>query len=69
MCNKTATKKNYKGTSFDFLTHNMCNLMMSHINSIKRPSVNGSQYDFMALAYGTGILDLMKIKKIESKDV
>jgi len=46
----------------------MCDLMMSHINSTKRPSVNGSPYDFMALAYGTEILDLMK-KKIESKDV
>ncbi len=58
-----------KGTSFDFLTQNMCDLMMSHINSTKRPSVNGSPYDFMALAYGTEILDLMKIKKIEAKDV
>ena len=43
----------------------MCNLMMSHINSTKRPSVNGSPYDFMALAYGTELLDLLKIKKIE----
>ena len=47
----------------------MCDLMMSHINSTKRPSVNGSPYDFMALAYGTEILDLMKIKKIDSNMV
>lgn len=58
-----------KGTSFEFLTQNKCNLMMSHINSTKRPSVNGSPYDFMALAYGTELLDTLKIKKIESKDV
>ncbi len=58
-----------KGTSFDFLTQDMCDLMMSHINSTKRPSVNGSPYDFMALAYGTEILDLMKIKKIDSNMV
>ena len=47
----------------------MCNLMMSHINSTKRPSVNGSPYDYMALTYGTEVLDLLKIKKIEPKDV
>ena len=58
-----------KGTSFDFLTQDMCNLMMSHINSTKRPSVNGSPYDYMALTYGTEVLDLLKIKKIEPKDV
>lgn len=58
-----------KGTSFDFLTQDKCDLMMSHINSTKRPSVNGSPYDFMALTYGTEVLDLLKIKKIEPKDV
>ena len=58
-----------KGTSFEFLTQDMCDLMMSHINSTKRPSVNGSPYDFMALAYGTEVLDLMKIKKIDSNMV
>ena len=47
----------------------MCDLMMSHINSTKRPSVNGSPYDFMALAYGSDILDLLKIKKIEANDI
>ena len=58
-----------KGTVFDFLTQDMCDLMMSHINSTKRPSVNGSPYDFMALAYGTELLDLLKIKKIDSNMV
>ena len=47
----------------------MCNLMMSHINSTKRPSVNGSPYDYMALTYGTDVLDLLKIKKIDSNEI
>ena len=55
-----------KGTVFDFLTQDMCNLMMSHINSTKRPSVKGTPYDFMALAFGKEVLDLLKIKKIDS---
>jgi hypothetical protein len=45
----------------------MCDLMMSHINSTKRPSVKGTPYDFMALAFGNEVLDLLKIKKIDSK--
>lgn len=55
-----------KGTVFDFLTQDMCDLMMSHINSTKRPSVKGTPYDFMALAFGKEVLDLLKIKKIDS---
>ena len=58
-----------KGTVFDFLTQDKCDLMMSHINSTKRPSVNGTPYDFMALTYGTDILDLLQIKKIDSNMV
>ena len=58
-----------KGTSFESLTQDKVELMMSHINSTKRPSVNGSPYDYMALTYGTEVLDLLKIKKIEPKDV
>ena len=58
-----------KGTVFDFLNQDLVNLMMSHINSTKRPSVNGSPYDFMALAYGKELLDLLQIKKIDSNMV
>jgi len=58
-----------KGTVFDFLNQDMCDLMMSHINSTKRPSVNATPYDFMALAYGTELMDLLKIKKIDSNMV
>lgn len=58
-----------KGTSFEFLTQDKCDLMMSHINSTIRPSVKGSPYDFMSLAFGVEVLDLLKIKKINKKDV
>lgn len=58
-----------KGTIFEFLTQEKCDLMMSHINSTKRPSVYGSPYEFMALTYGTEVLDLLKIKKIDPKEV
>ena len=55
-----------KGTVFDFLNQELVNLMMSHINSTIRPSLKCSPYDLMALAYGTEVLDLLEIKKIDS---
>lgn len=58
-----------KGTNFDTLTQDKVNLMMSHINSTLRPSVKCSPYDYMALTYGKEILDLLEIKKIDSKEV
>ena len=74
-CEKPHCEKNHeyiryilpKGTVFDFLTQEKVELMMSHINSTKRPSVNGSPYDFMALYYSAELLDLLKIKKIDPK--
>ena len=39
--------------------------MMSHINSIKKPSVNGTPYEYMALTYGVEILDKKKIDPFE----
>lgn len=74
-CEKPHCEKNHeyiryilpKGTNFEFLAQDKVELMMSHINSTKRPSVNGSPYDFMALSYGTELLDLLKIKKIDPK--
>ena len=72
-CEKPHCEKNHeyiryvlpKGTVFEFLNQDKVNLMMSHINSTKRPSVNGSPYDFMALYYGTELLDSLQIKKID----
>lgn len=56
-----------KGSVFDSLSQEDIYLMMSHINSTIRPSVKGSPYDFMALTFGVEVLDLLQIKKIDSK--
>ena len=58
-----------KGTNFDNLTQDKVNLMMSHINSTLRPSIKCSPYDYMLITYGKEILDLLQIKKIDSKEV
>ena len=39
--------------------------MMSYINSTKKPSVNGTPYEYMALTYGAEILDKKKIDPFE----
>ena len=56
-----------KFTSLLNLSQEKIYLMMSHINSTIRPSNRACPYDFMALEYGTEVLDLLKIKKIDSK--
>lgn len=56
-----------KGTSLKNFNQEKADLMMSHINSTIRPSMNACPYDFMALAFGTEIIDKFKIKKIDPK--
>ena len=76
-CQKGACEKNHeyiryilpKGTSLLNLPQEKIDLMMSHINSTIRPSNRACPYDFMALEYGTEVLDSLKIKKIDSKEV
>lgn len=51
------------------LSQEKVDLMMSHINSTIRPSKRSCPYDFMELEYGKEILDLLKIKKIDPKEV
>lgn len=74
-CQKGSCEKNHEyirylipqGTSLLNLPQEKIYLMMSHINSTIRPSNRACPYDFMALEYGTEVLDLLKIKKIDSK--
>lgn len=76
-CEKGHCEKNHehiryilpKGTIFESLTQELCDLMMSHINSTKRQSVNGTPYEYIALTYETEILDKLKIKKIDPFEV
>lgn len=47
-----------KGTSFDNLSQKQVNLMMSHINSYKRPSLGGrSPFEMFAFLFGQEMLD------------
>lgn len=76
-CQKGACEKNHefiryilpKNTSFEDLTQDKVNLMMSHINSTVRGSIKCTPYELMEKAFGTDILDKLKIKKIEPQKV
>lgn len=47
-----------QGSSFDSLTQSQVNLMMSHINSYSRPSLNDkSPFEMFAFLYGQDLLD------------
>ena len=59
-----------KGTSFDNLTQDDINLIMSHINSYTRKKLNDkSPYDIFSTFYGKNTLNKIGIKKINSNDV
>jgi IS30 family transposase len=59
-----------KGKSFDEFTQETVNLIFSHVNSVKRKSLNGkSAYDLFTFTYGEQIPELLGIKPIHSDDV
>lgn len=59
-----------KGTSFDALTQEQLNLIMSHINAVHRKGLNGkSAYDLFAFTFGESIATLLGVNKIEAEDV
>ena len=54
-----------KGTSFDDLTQNDINLIMSHINSYKRKKLNNvSPYKMFSTIYGKDTIDKLGIQEI-----
>lgn len=58
-----------KGTSFDNLTQDDVNLLMSHINSVPRKELNcTSPYDLALLIIGEKIL-LLNYQKISGNDI
>lgn len=58
------------GTSFDNLSQDDINLMMSHINSYTRKKLNDkSPYDIFSTIYGYDTLNKIGIKKINPNDV
>lgn len=59
-----------KGTSFDNLTQQDINLIMSHINSYKRKKLNNiSPYDMFSTIYGEDTINKLGLNKIEPNDV
>lgn len=59
-----------KGTSFDGLTQNDINLIMSHINSYKRKKLNNvSPYKMFSTIYGKDTIDKLGIQEIEPNSV
>ena len=59
-----------KGTSFDDLTQNDINLIMSHINSYKRKKLNNvSPLTMFSTIYGKETVDKLGIQEIEPNSV
>lgn len=59
-----------KGTSFDDLTQNDINLIMSHINSYKRKKLNNvSPYTMFSTIYGKSTIDKLNIREIPANDI
>lgn len=59
-----------KGTSFDDLTQDDINTIMSHINSYKRKKLNNvSPYKMFSTIYGKDTIDKLGIKKIKPNNV
>ena len=59
-----------KGTSFDALTQEDLNLVCSHVNSVKRFSLNGkTAYELFTFTYGEAITKLLGIEEIPAQEV
>ena len=59
-----------KGESFDDFTQDTVNLIFSHVNSVKRKSLNGkSPFDVFAFTYGKDIAALLGIEEIPTQQV
>lgn len=59
-----------KGTSFSFLTQDKVDLMISHINSSPRKSLNAkSPFECMEFFYGDFLMKTLNIQKIARDDV
>jgi len=59
-----------KGESFDHFTQETVNLIFSHVNSIKRKSLNGkTPYEVFSFMFGESITSLLGIEKIPAYEV
>jgi IS30 family transposase len=59
-----------KGQSFDHFTQDTVNLIFSHVNSVKRKSLNGkAPCDVFTFTYGDAVTDILGIKPIPASQV
>ncbi len=59
-----------RGTSFDALTQNTVNLIMSHVNSYSRPALNDkTPFDLFSFIYGKKILSDLGLHKIPANEI
>lgn len=77
-CQKPRVEKNHtllrdivpKGESFDSFTQETVNLIFSHLNSVKRKSLNGkTPYEMLSFTYGSDIAGIFGIKPISADKV
>lgn len=77
-CQKPRIEKNHtmfrdivpQGESFDTFTQQMVNLIFSHINSVKRKSLNGkTPFEMFSFTYGENIPALLEIRSIHASEV
>jgi len=77
-CQKPRVEKNHTlfrdivptGKSFDSFTQEKVNLIFSHLNSVKRKSLNGkTPYEIFSFAYGSNVADIFGIKPVPADKV
>ena len=70
VCHEMIRRVLPKGTSFDDLTQEDIDLMMSHINSYTRKKLgNQSAYQLFSSFYGEDLLQKLNIQQIQSNDI
>jgi len=77
-CQKPRVEKNHtlfrdivpKGQSFDSFTQNTVNTIFSHVNSVKRKSLNGkTPYEIFVFTYGKTVADIFGIFPVPAEKV
>ena len=77
-CQKPNVEKNHtmfrdivpKGESFDYFSQENINLIFSHVNSVKRKSLNGkTPYEMFSFVYGENVAALLGIQEIPETKV
>jgi IS30 family transposase len=77
-CQKPRVEKNHtlfrdivpKGTSFDDFSQDTLSSIFSHVNSVKRKSLNGkTPYEMFLFTYGEAVTKILEIESIPATDV